>query len=102
MRIASPDRTKVEKAKLHQLEKQRQKIENQLFQDETNDSKTQKGESSKLSDIKKSISNYKKTIDRVASFDSELTHLFDFSQKTGQKLGFFKGYKNLTCVISAG
>ena len=32
----------------------------------------------------------------------KLTHLFDFSQKTGQKSGFFKGCKNLICVISVG
>ncbi len=73
LRISSPGRTKSEETKLDQFEKERQKIENQLFQDETIDKQPIKGESEKLSKIKKTISDYKKTIDKVASFDSELS-----------------------------
>ena len=73
LRISSPGRTESEETKLNQLKKERQKIENQLFQDETIDKKSIKGESDKLSNIKKTISDYKKTIDKVASFDSELS-----------------------------
>ena len=51
----------------------KEKIENQLSQDETVDIKTIQGRSSELSNIKKTISDYKKTIDKVASFDSELS-----------------------------
>jgi len=73
LRISSPGRTKSEQTKLDKLETQRQKIENQLSQDETVDIKTIQGKSSELSNIKKTISDYKKTIDKVASFDSELS-----------------------------
>ncbi len=73
LRIASPFRTKSEKTKLHTFGKQRQKLENQLLQDETTASKIKSEESTKLSDIKKEISDYKKSIDKVASFDSELS-----------------------------
>jgi len=73
LRISSPKRTKAEKAKLQKLENQKQIIESQLFQDETRDVKTKSGESKKLLEIKKKISDYKKSIDKVASFDSELS-----------------------------
>jgi len=74
LRISSPGRTESEQTKLDQLEKQKQKIEDQLSQDETIDKKPIKGKSDKLlSNIRKQISDYKKTIDKVASFDSELS-----------------------------
>ena len=73
LRISSPGRTKSEQTKLDKLEKQRQKIEDQLSQGESIDIKPIQGKSNELSNIKKTISNYKKTIDKVASFDSELS-----------------------------
>ena len=73
LRISSPGRTKSEQTKLDKLEKQRQKIEDQLSQGESIDIKPIQGKSNELSNIKKTISDYKKTIDKVASFDSELS-----------------------------
>ena len=73
LRISSPGRTKSEQTKLDKLETQRQKIEDPLSQDKTVDIKTIQGKSNKLSNIKRTISDYKKTIDKVASFDSELS-----------------------------
>jgi len=72
IRISSPGRTEAERKKLNQLEKQKQEIETHLFQNEAIDSKTKSEKSSNLSNFKKTISDYKRNIDKVASFDSEL------------------------------
>jgi hypothetical protein len=45
----------------------------QQFQDQITHKKPIKGESNKLSNIKKTISEYQKNIDKVGSFDSELS-----------------------------
>ncbi len=73
LRIASPEKTKEEKAKLHKLETQKQTLEDQLFEGEIIDSKIRQQKHEELSNIKKQISDYIKTIDKVASLDSELS-----------------------------
>ncbi|MCP4673089.1 MAG: TIGR03790 family protein, partial [Desulfobacula sp.] len=101
LRIASPGRTKSEKIKLHKLNKLRQKFENQLFQDGTLESKTKSGDHSKLSDLKKNISDYKKSIDKVASFDSELSLVKKNSYDLNMWLPnpYYIGFRNQTLDI---
>ena len=73
LRIASPGKTKEEKAKLHKFEIQKQTLEDQLLEDEIIDLKIRRQKHDELSNIKKTISDYIKTIDKVASLDSELS-----------------------------
>lgn len=108
LRISSPGGTKIEKKKLQRLEKQRQKLENQLFQNQTINLKTntkrpaqseesgKPGESIQLSNLKKSISEYKKSIDKVASFDSELSLVKKDSYDLNMWLPnpYYLGFKN--------
>ncbi len=73
LRIASPGKTKEEKTKLHKFEIQKQTLEDQLFEGEIIDLKIRRQKHDELSNIKKTISDYIKTIDKEASLDSELS-----------------------------
>ncbi|MCK5686554.1 TIGR03790 family protein, partial [bacterium] len=73
LRINSPGRSESEKIKLQQLEIQKQNLKIQLFQNQTSDLNPKQEISSELSNIKKNIADYKRRIDKVSSFDSELS-----------------------------
>jgi len=73
LRIASPEKSQAEKAKLQEFETQKKILEDQLNNGEIIDLKVKQKKQDDLSRLKKTITDYLKTIDKVASFDSELS-----------------------------
>jgi uncharacterized protein (TIGR03790 family) len=73
LRIASPEKSPDEKTKLQELKTKQKYLEDQLNSDEIIDLKLKQKKQDDISDLKKTIAGYLKTIDKVASFDSELS-----------------------------
>ena len=73
LRIASPGKTQAEKAKLHEFEIKKKILEDQLNNGEIIDLKIKLKKQNDLSSLKKTITDFLKKIDKVASFDSELS-----------------------------
>lgn len=73
LRIASPGKTQAEKAKLQGLETKKKTLEDQLDNGEIIDLNVKLKKQNDLSDLEKTIADFLKKIDKVASFDSELS-----------------------------
>jgi len=73
LRIASPEKSQAEKARLHELETKKKTLEDQLDNGETIDLKIKLKKQNDLSSLEKTIADFLKRIDKVASFDSELS-----------------------------
>jgi uncharacterized protein (TIGR03790 family) len=73
LRISSSPKKPAEKAKIDLLETKKKAIQDQLDNGRIIDLKIKKKKLDQLARLKKAISNYLKTIDKVASFDSELS-----------------------------
>ena len=72
LKILSPPKNRTEKAKLHELKMQKTHLEDQLSNGIITDLKIKQEKHNKLSNLKKTITGYLNSIDKVASFDSEL------------------------------
>ncbi|MCP3873394.1 MAG: TIGR03790 family protein [Desulfobacteraceae bacterium] len=72
LRISSPKKTQAEQNKLHTLKMKKKDLEDQLSTGDTIDLKIRQEKEDELSNLKNTISNYLKGIDKLASFDSEL------------------------------
>ncbi|MBU0465431.1 MAG: TIGR03790 family protein [Proteobacteria bacterium] len=73
LRISSPGKTQAEKTKLHGLEMEKKALEDQLIEGKIIDLKLRQEKQNKLSALEKAIADYLIQIDKVASFDSELS-----------------------------
>lgn len=72
LRIAPPDNLPLEIKQLKLYQQQQEALENQLTGNGIDDVETRQKKHVKLSDLKKTIKNYLRRIDKRAAFDSEL------------------------------
>jgi len=73
LRISSPGNTPAEKMEIRKLKTQKKTLEDRLDKGEFIDLKIKKEKQDELSRAKRTLSNYLKKIDKVASLDSELS-----------------------------
>ncbi|MBU1341355.1 MAG: TIGR03790 family protein [Proteobacteria bacterium] len=102
LKISSPQKTAAEKAKLQKLETKKKLLEDELTNGNISDGEVKKKKHDELSALNKKINNYLKRLDKVASFDSELTLV----KKDGYELNmwqpnpFYLGFRNQKTAIN--
>ena len=96
LRISSPGNTPGESSKIQELETKKKGLEKKLDSGYFIDLKVRKDKQDELSRLKKNLSNYRKTIDKVASFDSELALIKKESYSLNMWLPnpFYIGFRN--------
>ena len=101
LRISSPGKTLVEKAKIKGFETKKKALEDQLDSGELIDLKIRKEKQDELSKLKKTLSNYIKKIDKVASFDSELALIKKETYELNMWLPnpYYLGFRNEKTLI---
>lgn len=101
LRISSPEKSPAEKAELNAMEIKKKALEDQLNDEKITDEKIKQETKKQLSSVNKTISDYLKRIDKVASFDSELALV----KKDGYDLNmwlpnpFYLGFRNQETIL---
>ena len=101
LRISSPGKTLAEKTKIKGFETKKKALEDQLDSGELIDLKIRKEKQDELSKLKKTLSNYIKKIDKVASFDSELALIKKETYELNMWLPnpYYLGFRNEKTLI---
>ena len=101
LRISSPGKTLAEKTKIKEFETKKKFLKNQLDSGELIDLKIRKEKQDELSKLKKTLSNYIKKIDKVASFDSELALIKKETYELNMWLPnpYYLGFRNEKTLI---
>ncbi|NOX34632.1 MAG: TIGR03790 family protein [Deltaproteobacteria bacterium] len=73
LRISSPGKTLMEQKKINRMKAKKKALEDKLNSGEIIDLKIKQEKQKELSSLKRAISKYLRSIDKIASFDSELT-----------------------------
>ena len=101
LRISSPGKTLAEKTKIKGFETKKKALKDQLDSGELIDLKIRKEKQDELSKLKKTLSNYIKKIDKVASFDSELALIKKETYELNMWLPnpYYLGFRNEKTLI---
>ena len=101
LRITGPKNSDQETKKLNQLTHRKKTIQEKLTDETTLDESAQKAYKKKLTCINKEITSFKRSLDRTASFDSELTLVKEknYELKMWQPNPFYLGFKGQTSRI---
>jgi len=101
LRISSPEKTQAEKTRIKALETKKKILKDQLDSGELIDLKIKKEKKDELSKLAKTLSSYLKQIDKVASFDSELSLIKKETYELNMWLPnpYYIGFRNQKTLI---
>ncbi|MBU1082693.1 MAG: TIGR03790 family protein [Spirochaetes bacterium] len=102
LRIAAPEASPEEKAQLKEWEDRKKQIENDLVSDRISDSDTRQRLHDELAQIQKQRRSFLQRIDKVASFDSELSLIkkTDYDLNMWLPNPFYLGFQNQETQIT--
>ncbi len=102
LRISTPEKTSAEISKVFELEQKKKALEDDLTREKDMDADLKQKKNKELSEVKKALSQYMRTIDKEASFDSELALV----KKEGYDLNmwlpnpYYLGFRNQKLSIA--